>query len=345
MQILVASFGAFVGKTSERLVIKEKGKVTAEVPFADIEHLTIATGGVTLSSDVIRECAERGIQITFLSSSGNPYAKLVSPHLTATVVTRREQLYAYRDERAVALAVAFIQGKIKNQINTLKYFGKYRKSSDPETYCKLQEVVKELTSSIPEVTEVMTAAGKGGTDNLPLIDQLRPELLSIEGWASKTYWDAVQWLTEGKIVFEGREHRGATDQFNVMLNYGYGILYSQVWTAVLLAGLEPFAGFLHVDRPGKPSLVLDLIEEFRQHIVDRAIISAVNKGFTVQLSEGKLTDESRRALAEKILERLETEETFEGQKLALRAIIQRQARRLASYLRGESAYRPFVGGW
>ncbi|MDI3281648.1 MAG: CRISPR-associated endonuclease Cas1, partial [Bacillota bacterium] len=178
-----------------------------------------------------------------------------------------------------------------------------------------------------------------------LIDQLRPVFLSIEGRASKVYWDAVQWLTEGKVAFEGREHRGATDPVNVMLNYGYGMLYSQIWTAVLLAGLEPFAGFLHVDRPGKPSLVLDLIEEFRQHVVDRAVIAAVNKGFTVDLAEGKLTDESRRALAEKILERLEARELFEGQRLALRAIIQRQARRLASYLRGEGAYRPFVGGW
>lgn len=119
MQVLVSNFGSFVGKTGERLVIKEEGQVAAEVPFADLEQLTIATSGVTLSSDVIRECAERGIQIAFLTSSGRPYAKIVSPNLTATIITRREQLYAYGDDRAVALARAFVEEKIRSQIDIL----------------------------------------------------------------------------------------------------------------------------------------------------------------------------------------------------------------------------------
>lgn len=84
-------------------------------------------------------------------------------------------------------------------------------------------------------------------------------------------------LLADHVSFEGREHRGATDQVNAALNYGYGILYAQVWGAIMNAGLEPFAGFLHVDRPGKPSLVLDLIEEFRQPLVDRPVIAAFNK--------------------------------------------------------------------
>src|SRR5439155_51969 len=75
---------------------------------------------------------------------------------------------------------------------------------------------------------------------------------------------------------------------NASLTYGYGILYSQVWGAVLNAGLEPFAGFLHVDRPGKPSLVLDLTEEFRQPVVDRAVIAHVNLGEPIGMHEGFL---------------------------------------------------------
>ena len=107
--------------------------------------------------------------------------------------------------------------------------------------------------------------------------------------------------------FETREHRGAPDAVNSALNYGYGILYTQVWGAIMNAGLEPFAGFLHVDRPGKPSLVLDLIEEFRQPIVDRAVIAALTKGLKLETREGLLTDESRRAVAGAVLERLESE--------------------------------------
>jgi hypothetical protein len=88
------------------------------------------------------------------------------------------------------------------------------------------------------------------------------------------------------LGFAGRSHQGATDAVNAALNYGYGILTAHVWGAVMNAGLEPFAGFLHVDRSGKPSLVLDLMEEFRQPVVDRPILSWLNKGGQLSASEG-----------------------------------------------------------
>jgi CRISPR-associated protein Cas1 len=111
------------------------------------------------------------------------------------------------------------------------------------------------------------------------------------------------------------------------------------------AGLEPFAGFLHVDRPGKPSLVLDLVEEFRQPIVDRAVIALVSKGSPIDLDGGMLTNESRRAIAGAVLGRLETEATFRGRRYKLRSILQLQARGVASFLRGGPPYRPFAFKW
>ena len=129
------------------------------------------------------------------------------------------------------------------------------------------------------------------------------------------------------------------------MNYGYGMLYSQVWTAITLAGLEPFAGFMHVDRPGKPSLVLDLVEEFRQPVVDRVVIAMFSKGFKVELEEDRLSAGTRKDLAERILERLEATDNYNGKRLKLSSIIQRQARSIATFVRGEGKYRPFVGGW
>lgn len=85
MQVLVDNFGMSLGKKSERLVLKEKGAVIAETPFRDIRQITITTLGVSISTDVIRECTEYGIQIHFLTSSGKPYANLSSPNLTGTV--------------------------------------------------------------------------------------------------------------------------------------------------------------------------------------------------------------------------------------------------------------------
>ena len=117
------------------------------------------------------------------------------------------------------------------------------------------------------------------------------------------------------------------------------------WPAVILAGLEPFAGFMHVDRPGRPSLVLDLIEEFRQPVVDRVIIAMFSKGREVMLEEGKLPADIRKELAAKILERLDATENYNGKKHKLQNIIQSQARSLASFVRGDGKYRAFVGGW
>ncbi len=149
------------------------------------------------------------------------------------------------------------------------------------------------------------------------------------------------------MQWPGRETRGAIDPFNSLLNYGYGILYSQVEQALTLAGLDPYGGFLHADRPGKPSLVLDLIEEFRQPVVDRTIIGMVNKRVAIEQDEaGRLGEATRTKIAEKIQERMESTEMYEKKRQTLRSILQNQARHLACFLREErEQYEPFIAGW
>lgn len=335
MQVLVSNYGSFLGKKSERLIVKEKDKVVLEVPFHDLEQVTIDTAGASLSSDVIRECMEHGIQINFLTSQGKPYAKLSSPNLTGTVITRREQVLAFLDQRGIQLAKTFIEGKIKNQVNTLKYFAKYRKTQDMELFSLIYQGINQMENNLNELKDIK---GK-------CIDDVRGQFMSVEGRAANVYWQMVKLLTSGKVEFPGREHRGAGDPVNSLLNYGYGMLQSQIWGALILAGLEPFAGFLHVDRPGKPSLVLDMMEEFRQPVVDRVVIAMVNKGTEICMDDEKLNTATRRDFADRVLERLESEERFEGRKYKIRTIIQRQARRVATFLRVESKHKPFVAGW
>ncbi|MEW5897565.1 MAG: CRISPR-associated endonuclease Cas1 [Bacillota bacterium] len=334
-ELYITDYGVALGKKSERLVVKEKNQVVMEVPFRDLTQVTIASSGVSLSYDVIRECVEYGVQINFLSSSGKPYARLTSPHLTGTVITRREQILAYQDGRGLYLAKCFVEGKLKNQAHLVKYFAKYRRGADAVLFEALQTVARCLENAHRELDGITGAN----------IEEVRGQILSVEGRAAQQYWEAVELLLSGRTEFNGREHRGAADPVNAALNYGYGILYSQIWGAVMLAGLEPFAGFLHTDRPGKPSLILDLIEEFRPAVVDRTIISLFTRGGAVAMEEDKITPESRREIARRVLERLDGEENYEGKKYKLRTIIQMQSRRLASYLRGEAKYRPFVAGW
>ena len=306
-----------------------------ELPLFRISEIVVAASGVSVSTDLIEACCERGIRLSLLTPSGRPYAMLSSPMLTATVLTRREQMAAYGDRRGLEVAKAVVRGKLTNQANLLKYFGKYLKEANPEAFRRLTEVVAGIEAKRAE-NERVTAER---------IDDVRATLMGIEGAAGRLYWSAVRLLLGDRVPFETREHRGAVDQVNSALNYGYGILYTQVWGALMNAGLEPFAGFLHVDRPGKPSLVLDLIEEFRQPIVDRAVIALITKGAKLEIREGMLTEESRRAVAQAVLERLEGEAGFRGRRYRLKSIIQLQARNLAGSLRGDGVYRPFAFKW
>jgi CRISPR-associated protein Cas1 len=335
-QVVVEEFGSFLGKESERLVIKEGRETLREVPLFRIQEIIVGRRGVTLSSDLLAEACRRGIRIAFLDPSGHPYALLTSPLLTATVASRRAQMEAYGDERSVTFSRAVVEGKLRNQSALIKYFGKYWKEREPSRFQALTECAKELDALRRKAKKVTG----------PHIEAVRPELLGLEGAGGRTYWEAVRHLLGPKVAFRGRQARGAKDPVNSLLNYGYGILYTQVWGALMNAGLEPFAGFLHVDRPGKPSLVLDLIEEFRQPVVDRAVFALLNQGFRAEMdSEGWLAPRTRQALAERVLRRLDTRETFEGRRWQLRSIIQRQARHLASFLRGERTYRPFKSRW
>ncbi len=306
-----------------------------ELPLFRVGHIVVASAGVSISTDLIEACCERGIRLSFLTRSGKPFAMLSSPMLTATVITRREQLAAYNDERGVEFAKAVVRGKLGNQAALLRYFGKYLKTAEPAAFAKIAEIALRLIKGRNSAAKV----------SAPNVDEAREALLSIEGSSGRNYWSAVRELLPNEIEFDSREHRGASDPINSALNYGYGILYAQVWGAVLNAGLEPFAGFLHVDRPGKPSLILDLIEEFRQPVVDRAIIAAIGKGTAIETQGGLLSDSSRRTIAQLVLERLESEVIFRGQRHKLKSVVQLQARNLASALRGDGSYKAFSFKW
>jgi len=334
-QIILSGFGIFLSKKSERLIVKNGKKAIYEFPLFRVGEVVVASRGVSLSSDLIEALCAQGIRLSFLTGGGRPYAMVTSPMLTATVLSRREQILAFSDARGVAFSKKVVEGKIKNQEKLLRYFGKYLKESDPARFEKIEQAADGLREIRARVEPVQGAC----------IEAVRGTLLGLEGNAGRLYWEAVKEIIGQKVEFFGREHRGATDAVNSLLNYGYGILYSHVWGAVLNAGLEPFAGFLHVDRPGKPSLVLDLVEEFRQPVVDRVVISHINLGQVIGMKEGLLDEETRKEFGARILERLESTEMVSGKKYQIKSIVQMQARRLCTFLRGEAEYKPFTFKW
>jgi CRISPR-associated protein Cas1 len=331
-QLLVSGFGLFIGKKSERIVVKQGKKICAQVPLMRLQELVIASRGVSLSSDLIEDLCARGIRIACLTSSGKPFALVTSPMLTATVETRRAQFAATTSERGADLCRWIVAGKLHNQEKLLRYFAKSREGEPKVALVACASSLRRLRRS------ALAATGASP-------DEVRGGLMGFEGAGGRLYWQQVRNLLPNDLGFEGRSHQGADDGVNAALNYGYGILMSHVWGAVMNAGLEPFAGFLHVDRSGKPSLVLDLIEEFRQPVVDRAILAWLNKGGQLKLERGMLDSASRENVASRVLLRLVASEQHRGKQHQVRSIVQMQARLAASAVRGLRTYRPFSFKW
>ncbi|MEW6108222.1 MAG: CRISPR-associated endonuclease Cas1 [Nitrospirota bacterium] len=334
-QVVLSGFGIFLSKKSERLIVKKSNKVIYEFPFFRLNEVIVASRGISLSSDLIEELCERGIRVNFLTNSGKPYAMLSSPMLSATVLSRREQILAFNDKRGLEFSKVIVNGKIRNQEKLLRYFGKYIKSTDIERFNRIEKIADSLKAINKKLDYI---DGKS-------IQDTRNNLLAIEGMSGRIYWDAIKEIIAGKVEFFGRVTRGAVDTVNSLLNYGYGILYSHVWGAIVNAGLEPFAGFLHVDRPGKPSLVLDLIEEFRQPVVDKVVVAHINLGESIEIKNGLLEVETRKIIGNKIIERLESKELFEGKRYKIRSIIQIQARNLSAFLNGKRVYKTYSFKW
>jgi CRISPR-associated protein Cas1 len=331
-QLFVSGFGLFIGKKSERVVVRQGKAVCAQVPLMRLQEIVIASRGVSFSSDLIEELCERGIRIACLTSSGKPFALLTSPMLTATVETRRAQLAAYTSERGADLCRWIVAGKLRNQEKLLRYFAKSR---DGERKTSLETAAASLRRLR---RSALTATGLAP-------DEVRGQLMGLEGTGGRLYWKQIGNMLPDNLGFTGRSHQGAPDAVNAALNYGYGILMSHVWGAVMNAGLEPFAGFLHVDRSGKPSLVLDLVEEFRQPVVDRAILGWLNKGGQLKLERGMLDAASRENVASRVLLRLVATEQHRGKQHQVRSIVQMQARLAASAVRGLRPYRSFSFKW
>lgn len=305
------------------------------VPLSRLRSVTVSGRGVTVSSDLIAALVERGIALSFLSGRGHPVAQLSAPGLGGTVQTRRSQLAAYTSPLGVQLAVEFIRGKLRNQKHQLQYSGKYLKSTAPERFARLTRKISAMANLRTQLKDFAA----------PDLDPVRDKLMGYEGTGARIYWEGVALLLEDRIAFPGRQTRGALDPVNSALNYGYGILYGQVSAAVVNAGLEMYAGFLHVDRPGKPALVLDLVEEFRAPVVDRAILAIINQGIPLETNDHGLTAASRKLVADRVLERLATPVPYEGKRWPLGTIIQNQARHLAVAVRGERTYRSFASRW
>jgi CRISPR-associated protein Cas1 len=344
LKIYLNDFGMFLGRERNRFVVKKAGQ-KSEFASDDVDSIIFTSRGAAASTGAFDLAVSKGIQIVFARYRGWPYGILMPTSMTGSVRARREQFLAYNDERGFRLGQGIIVGKLLNQANLLKLMAKNRKQASPILADKLYSGGRQIDGTIEKIQALLPEP----------IDNCRQTLMNLEAEAARTYWEGIAQTIPEAFKFPGRKTRGATDPINAMLNFGYQVtLFPEVWKAVTYAGLDPYAGFLHADRPGKPSLVLDMMEEFRQQVVDRTIFSLVNLSTVkpddfqeANPDQGRtLNRDVTRKLLEALEERLTTTAVFNEQRSELKGFILSQTRRATRLLLRETmSYQPFFLGW
>ncbi len=319
---------SIVKKRDGYLIVQYSGpdKHKIEVPLIKVSQVVVS-GDVTLTTPAVHTLLEAGIEICYLSMYGHFRGRL-SPPVAKNVFLRREQYRAHVDpQRALKVAQSCVKGKLENMRTLLLRSNRQLQDS---------EIADAATTIQHMIREVPRAATLGS-------------LLGFEGNGSAAYFRVFGKLVRGSMTFTHRRRRPPTDPVNAMLSLGYTLLLHQVSAAVQIVGFDPYAGFLHQPRHGRPALALDLMEEFRPIIADSVVLNIINhrilteQDFQEELGVVHLKADARKKFYAKFEERLQEElqhPHFEY-RTSYRRCIELQARLLGKWLTGEiPAYLP-----
>lgn len=332
-ELLINTHGCFIGLSGRGITVKQQGKIIAQKPTGALSHITISCKGVSLSSNLIDYCMANKISIDFFSSSGVHTGSILSnKYIESTLWNKQAQCGI---EKRLHLAAAIIEAKLRNQFNLVKYFHKYHK----HCYDTLSDKYEELALFNTQFKVFLK-------DNSVKDEKYLTLLVGHESQGAVKYWAYIrELLSDDKVGFVKRERKGATDLVNCMLNYGYAILYARVWQALLGAKLNPFDSIIHVRQSGKPTFVYDVVEMFRSQVVDRVVVTLIQKGKALKVEKGLLDDNTRKLLAKSVLERLNRYEKYRGEEITMKQIIHSQAKEIADWIDSGKHYKPYIAKW
>lgn len=246
MQLVINTYGSYLQKNGDCFKVRTDEKVF-EISCKKVSSILISTAAY-ITTDAIKMAMDNNIDIVFMDEHGDPYGRVWHPKLGSTTLIRRRQLEIAETDEGLSLALEWVKTKFNNQIGLLQRLRQTRphKSAEITSYIdKLQNVMKGLDSI-------------SGT-----VEENRGSIMGIEGSCGRIYFEALGFLMPDRFRFDGRSRNPAKDEFNALLNYSYGVLYSKVEKACIVAGLDPYVGFIHTDHYNKQSLVFDLIENYR----------------------------------------------------------------------------------
>ena len=334
--LYVTSPDAYLSLDGENVVIQKSGEEIKRIPLHNLDGI-VAFGYTGASPALMGACAERGVALTFLTMHGRFLARVTGME-QGNVLLRRQQ-YRVSDDPAqsVQIARAFISGKLFNSRWVIeRAIRDYALRLDTE---KLKQVSDSIAKSIKALQSAAT------------VDEIR----GIEGEAAAQYFSVLDDMIlqqKDTFQFHGRNRRPPTDNFNAMASFVYTLLAHDTAAALETAGLDPYVGFMHQDRPGRLSLALDLMEELRPIVADRCVLTLINtrqvgnSGF-VQKEDGAvlMDDDTRKTILtawQRKKQEIITHPTL-GEKLEWGLVPYVQSLLLARFLRGDiDAYTPFL---
>lgn len=320
--------GAKVAKDGECLVIKDHDDVLAEARLVETSQVVLY-GAVQVSTQVIQELCKREIPLVYCSSGGWFYGITMGLPHKHVEVRRRQYAAAADPDRCLQLAKRFVQAKIANCRTLIR-------RNHPQVSDRLLHELKVDYGQAGAATSLES-------------------LLGVEGTAARRYFGAFGGMIRDEALrsrfdVKGRHRRPPPDPVNALLSFAYALL-AREWTVVLYSvGLDPYLGFYHQPRYGRPALALDMMEEFRPLIADSVVLTALNNGevqahdFIERIGSVSLTPEGRRRFIATYERRMGQEITHPvfGYQVSYRRVLEVQARLLGRYLLGEIATLPSI---
>ena len=334
--LFVTTQGAYLSKEGETVVVRVEKETRLRVPVHTLGGI-VCFGNVLCSPFLMGFCAERDVSISFLTEYGRFLARVQGP-VSGNVLLRREQ-YRRADDLDVSARIArfMLTGKVANCRAVLRRA--LRDHPEKIDGGSVEDAARRLGHSLENV------------QSGPPLDTLR----GIEGEAAHAYFSVFDHLIVAQkegFGFRERNRRPPLDRVNCLLSFIYTLLMHDVRSALETVGLDPAVGFLHRDRPGRPGLALDMMEEFRPFLADRLTLSLINlnqvqeKGFTQSESGAVLMDdETRKAVLVAYQKRKQDEiyHPFIEEKVTIGILFHMQALLLARFLRGDlDGYPPFI---
>ena len=334
--LYVTSQGSYLSKDGETVLVRTEDEQKLRVPVHNLEAIC-CFGNVRCSPFLLGLCGERGVRVSFLTKHGRFLARVEGP-TSGNVLLRREQYRrADADDASARIARNVVIAKLANCRTVIRR--------------ALRDHTTSSGSTCLERTERMLSqhlhAAQGGTNI--------KQLLGIEGGAGREYFscfDALIVQQREEFAFRGRSRRPPLDPVNALLSFLYTLLVHDLTGALEGVGLDPQVGFLHRDRPGRPSLALDLMEELRPFLADRMTLSLINRrqiqmrDFVIKESGGVLlTAEGRKKVLVAYQKRKDAVIThpYLEEKTTLGLLPHLQALLLARHLRGDlEGYPAFI---